>query len=103
MTAFSVEEKLHRLSPNQLKALLELAKAEKGIIESTLSGQKIGVNGKPLGGLFSSLSRQKILGKNLIIPWGKASNGRGLRWKLNTELISLERLKEVINILLNDY
>lgn len=95
-----IESRLHRLSPSQLRALLLLAKSKKGIISSTASSKNIGKEGKALGGVFSSLSRQKINGERLVIPWGKAESGRGLRWKLNTKLITQKRLLEVAKELL---
>jgi len=97
----SVENKLYRLSPAQLKALNLLSKSTKAVISSTASSLKIGKKGKALGGIFSSLSRQVISGEHLVIPWGKAENGRGLRWKLNIKLISQEKLLEITNQLLD--
>ena len=82
-----VENRLHRLSLNQLRALQVLAKSSKGIVSSTFSGKKIGIKGKSLGGVFSSLSRQKINSEPLIVAWGKSADGRGLRWRLNESLI----------------
>ena len=96
----SVIDKLHRLSPNQLRALLLLANSPKGIISSTDSGAKIGLKGKSLGGLFSSLSRQKILGERLVIAWGRPKAGRGLRWKLNQQVISQSELSKISSELL---
>jgi hypothetical protein len=78
-----------------------LAKSKNGVISSTASSKNIGKEGKALGGVFSSLSRQKINGECLVIPWGKAESGRGLRWKLNTKLISQKRLLEVTKELLS--
>lgn len=94
------ESRLYRLSPNQLRALFLLAKTEKGIISSTAASFKLGKEGKALGGVFSSLSRQVIQGEHLILPWGKSEDGHGLRWKLNTKLISKERLIEITTDLL---
>jgi hypothetical protein len=95
-----VIEKLHRLSPNQLRALRLLAKAPKGIINSTDSGAKIGLKGKNLGGLFSSLSRQRIGQERLVIPWGRPKAGKGLRWKLNQNLVGQKELLTVTQELL---
>jgi hypothetical protein len=95
-----IESRLHRLSSNQLRALLVLGKSVNGIISSTASGKEIKVLGKSLGGVFSSLSRQKIKEEHLVLPWGKAADGRGLRWKLNTKLISQKRLLEIVKELL---
>ena len=95
-----VENKLHRLSPSQLRALLLLAKAKNGVISSSVSGKSIGKEGKALGGVFSSLSRQKIGNQTIVIPWGKSESGRGLRWKLNSKLISQKRLLAITKELL---
>jgi len=96
-----VSEKIHRLSPNQLRALRLIAISPKGTIDSSVSGREIGMVGKPLGGLFSSLSRQKFGSVRLITPWGRPEAGKGLRWKLNTDLISQKELLELTNKLLN--
>ena len=95
-----IERRLHRLSLNQLKALFLLAKRPHAIGSSHMAGKKIGLKGKPLGGLFSSLARQKIGNEYLLIPWGKAADGRGLRWKLNTRLIAQKKITTIINELL---
>lgn len=97
----SVIDKLYRLSPNQLRALRLLAKAPKGIINSTDSGAKIGLKGKNLGGVFSSLSRQRIAQERLVIPWGRPEAGKGLRWKLNQNLINQRELLRVTTELLS--
>lgn len=95
-----VEARLHRLSPNQLRALQIIAKSKHGVVSSTASGSQIGLTGKSLGGVFSSLSRQKIRRQPLITPWGKAQDGRGLKWRLNEKLISKKRLLAVTTSLL---
>lgn len=96
----TIECKLHRMSPDQLKALFLLAKSTQGIISSTDSAPQIGKKGKSLGGLFSSLARQQINGEPLVLPWGRPVNGHGLRWKLNEKLISQSRLLEITKKLL---
>lgn len=96
----SVIDKLHRLSPNQLRALQLLAKSPNGVIDSSPIGAKIGLQGKSLGGLFSSLSRQRILGERLVMPWGRPEPGGGLRWKLNQKLISQKELLGITQELL---
>lgn len=98
-----IEQKIHRLSPNQLRALKTLAQTRDGIIESTVSGKTIKVTGKALGGVFSSLSRQVISEQHLVIAWGKATSGRGLRWKLNEALISRKVLLQIVTELLISY
>lgn len=95
-----IESHIHHMSSNQLRALFLLAKTKDGVIDSIYVGKKINKLGKALGGVFSSLFRHKIRGENLIIPWGKSKSGRGLRWKLNTKIISQERLKKIVSKLL---
>ena len=95
-----VEAKIRRLSLRQLKALAFLCQNEKGLGSSTAAGERIGVKGKSLGGVFSSLSRQKIKGEPLILPFGRSEDGRGLRWRLNTKLISIKDLKALVGELL---
>ena len=99
----SVEMKLHRMSPSQLKALFLLANSQGGIISSTESGRKLGIEGKSLAGVFSSLSRQHIGKQYFILPWGKAENGRGLRWKLNEKVISQKDLLKNVSEVLRTY
>jgi hypothetical protein len=92
--------KIHRMSLGQLKALEVLALSKDGIIEANDSVEEVGLKGKSLGGIFSSLSRQKIGNESLILAWGRAEGGRGLRWKLNTKLINQEELRKVIKEIL---
>lgn len=88
--------KIYRLSLSQLKALEVLAESKNGIIEANDSSKFVGLKGKGLGGIFSSLSRQKIGKENLILPWGRSKAGRGLRWKLNTNIVEVKELKRII-------
>jgi len=93
-------DKIYRLSPAQLRALYLLAQSKNGVISSVESSEKINKKGKALGGVFSSLSRQKIGGERLVFPWGKPESGRGLRWKLNEKLIRSEELLKITSQLL---
>jgi len=88
--------KIYRLSLSQLKALAVLAASKNGIIEADDSVKIVGLTGKNLGGVFSALSRQKIGKENLILPWGRAESGRGLRWKLNTNVVDPKKLEKII-------
>lgn len=88
--------KIRRMSLSQLEALRVLVKKE--IIEA--DEVKIGLEGKALGGVFSSLSRCRIGDESLVVPWGRGVS-RGLRWKLNEKVVDKKRLKEVINEILN--
>ena len=84
------------MSLNQLKALEVLVESKGGMIEADDSIKTVGLKGKSLGGIFSSLSRQKVGKESLILPWGRAEAGRGLRWKLNTNLVNVKELKKAV-------
>lgn len=88
--------KIRRLSLNQLKALAVLAGSKDGIVEAVESSAKLHLEGKALGGVFSSLARQVIDGEYLIEAWGRSETNRGLRWKLNQKTITQQKLKEVV-------
>ena len=88
--------KIRRMSLSQLRALKVLVESKNGIIEAYDAEREIGLKGKALGGVFSSLSRQKINNQSLVLVWGRSEAGRGLRWKLNTELINVLELNRVI-------
>lgn len=98
----SIEESIRYLSLKQLRVLFLLAKSEDGLISSVKNSVKIGVKGKGLGAVFSSLIRHKFSGQGLIIPWGKDERGQGLRFKLNEKLISKERLLEITKEILGE-
>jgi len=97
-----IVDRLYRLSQAQLRALYLLAQSKNGIISSVDSSEKINKKGKALGGVFSSLSRQKIGQEHLVLPWGKSESGRGLRWKLNEKLIKSEELLKITSQLLGE-
>lgn len=63
----------------------------------------MGVVGKSLGGVFSSLARQKFHNQPLLIPYGRGTEGRGLRWKLNERLVSLSDLRSIVSELLSSW
>lgn len=88
--------KIRRLSWNQLRALRVLAKNSRGIIEAEEAEKEVGLKGKALGGVFSSLARQQLNGEHLIEAWGRAAESRSLRWKLNEKTISQDKLREII-------
>jgi hypothetical protein len=92
--------KIYRLSLSQLKALEVLAASKNGIIEAEAAIKVVGLKGKNLGGVFSALSRQKIGKESLILTWGRAEAGRGLRWKLNTKVVDVKELKSMIKEIL---
>lgn len=69
--------------------------SKNGMVESEKTEKEMGLKGKAVGGVFSSLSRQQIDGEYLIEAWGRSMVNRGLRWKLN-EKIDKKKLKKVI-------
>ncbi len=99
----TIEDKLYRLSPLQLRAIFVLAKSKNGIVASTETSKEVGKKGKALGGVYSSLARQKFGNEHLIIPFGRSTTGHGLRWKLNEKLISKERLIKIVKEILSTY
>lgn len=98
-----VEHKIRSLSHNQLKALSLLGQAEGGLASSSSTGIQIGITGKSLGGVFSSLCRQIVFDQALIIPFGRGEVGRGLRWKVNERLISVRELNRLVKEVLGTY
>jgi hypothetical protein len=95
-----VLNKLRRMSVVQLRALEMLSRDSHGLAHSSGVGIKMGVVGKSLGGVFSSLSRQRIGDEPLVLPWGKGGEGRGLRWKLNDKIIDQKQLRSELKELL---
>lgn len=73
-----------------------LAASKDGAVEALEASGKLHLEGKALGGVFSSLARQVIDGEYLIEAWGRSEVSRGLRWKLNQKTITLTKLKEVV-------
>lgn len=87
--------RLQRMSLSQLRALWVLAKSRDGMVEAEETAAVLKLTGKALGGVFSSLARQKMNGEGLVIAWGRSMGGRGLRWKLNTKVISQSELLKI--------
>lgn len=90
------------MSPRQLRALKAICLSPGGIVSSVLTSDSIDAVGKSLGGVYSSLSRQRIGRDSLILPWGKSPEGRGLRWKLNEKLITKKNLLAIVRSLLDE-
>jgi len=95
-----IKARIHRLSLNQLRALSVLVKSTHAMAGSTSTGKKIGLKGKSLGGVYSSLSRQKIKGESLVEAWGRDTSGCGLRWRLNEKLVDRKNLRVMIEEIL---
>lgn len=80
-----------------------LAKSKNGIIESVETSANLKLKGKSLGGVFSALSRQMVNGQPLVLPMGRGVKGRGIRWKLNQNLISAKDLLAATKEVLESY
>lgn len=85
---------------SQLRALEVLIESKDGVIEAYDTEKVLGLEGKALGGVFSSLSRQVINNQSLVLPWGRSQAGRGLRWKLNNEIFNKYELGKIIREIL---
>ncbi len=70
-------------------------------MSSSENAKILGISGKALGGLFSSIARRNFEGQKLIIPWGRPVSGKGLRWKLNESIIGKEELSRITSELLS--
>jgi len=88
------------MSLNQLRVLRALMMSKSGVVEAGDVSKKLGLEGKAMGGVFSSLSRQKIGGQSLVMPYGRSTDGRGLRWRLNENLAGADKLKSLLGELL---
>ena len=84
------------MSLNQLKALWVLVNNSSSVVEAIDSADTLGLTGKALGGVFSSLSRQQINGESLVEPFGRSAGGRGLRWKLNQRAMKMAELRALL-------
>ncbi len=84
------------MSLNQLKALWVLVNNQASVVEAIDSADTLGLKGKALGGVFSSLSRQQINGESLVEPYGRSLGNRGLRWKLNQKAMEIAELKVLL-------
>lgn len=98
-----MNNKLKRLSYNQLVVLGSFLSASKRVLEVKFLENKSGFKGKSLGGVLSALSRTKFRGISLIEPVGRAMDGQGLRWQLNTNVLDITKAKEEVNNLLKSY
>lgn len=91
------------MSRNQLLALKVLAGSKKGVVEAAEAAGSLGLEGKALGGVFSSLARQKVNGEPLVVPWGRGGQGRGLRWRLSEAVASSQELLPLLKELLGGW
>jgi hypothetical protein len=98
-----MNNKLRRLSYNQLVVLGSFLSASKKVLEVKVLEGKSGLKGKSLGGVLSSLARTKFRGVSLIEPVGRALDGQGLRWQLNDNILDVNKAKEEVSSLLKTY
>lgn len=95
--------KVSRLSYAQLVLLSWFLEhpEEYGSVESLSRSSKL--KGKSLGGVLSSLARNKYRGLSLIEPWGRATSGTGLRWKLNPKIGMTKQIKAEVSKVIKAY
>lgn len=98
-----MQNKLKRLSYNQLLILKVFLGAGGRIVTSNQLEKKTRLRGKSLGGVLSALSRTRFREISLIEPVGKARQGTGLRWLLNERLLKAKQAKNEVNKLLKTY
>jgi len=98
-----MQNKLRRLSYNQLVVLLSFLRLKSGVATIETLEKHTKLKGKSLGGVISSLTRTKFRNISLIEPVGKPIEGRGLRWVLNERLLNISSAKKEVERLLNTY
>lgn len=98
-----MNKRLSRLSYNQLVLLQYLILHSTKVLTIKQISKDTPLRSKVLGGVLSSLSRSRFRGISLIEPMGKAREGGGLRWKLNTQTLNLEEAKKEVQRLLSTY
>ena len=95
--------KLSRFSFYQLVLLRYFLKnADKILTIKEISKHTL-LEDKSLGGVLSSLARTKHRGVPLIEPLGRAVESTGLRWRLNTKVLSVAEAKKEVQRLLVTY
>lgn len=95
--------RISRLSRAQLVLLLWFVQHPDSYGSVATLSKATKLSGKGLGGVISSLSRSNYRGEPLILPWGRAVKGSGLRWRLNSKLNSLKDAKGEVERLLLTY
>lgn len=95
--------KLSRLSYNQLLLLSWFLRHPNEFGEVNKIAKETNLMSKSLGGVLSSLSRNKFRGVPMIEPWGRAKSGPGLRWKLTINTDKMVDLKKEVQRLLSMY
>ena len=83
-----------------LALLLEHGERPLGIQEIS---HKLKFKGESLGGLISSLTRNKFRGEPLIEPWGRDKGSVGMRWRFNSRSIEANIAKDEVNRLIAGY
>lgn len=98
-----MNKKFARFSFNQLVLLQYLLAHATEVLTVRQIARNTPLKSKILGGVLSSLSRTKFRGISLIEPLGKALDGGGLRWRLNTMVIDVAEAKKEVRRLLSTY
>ena len=83
-----------------LELLLKHSERAMGVSEIS---RKIKFRGESLGGLISSLARNKFRGECLIEPWGRDKGSVGMRWRVNSKAIETGVARSEVKRLLGGY
>lgn len=94
---------MSRFSYRQLALLAYMLANAASVLTVNQIAKHTSLKSKTLGGVLSSLSRTKFRGISLIEPLGKAQDGGGLRWRLNTTIIDVNEAKKEVRRLLATY
>lgn len=98
-----MNKKFARFSFNQLVLLQYLLTHATEVLTVKQMAKHTPLKSKILGGVLSSISRTKFRGISLIEPLGKAQDGGGLRWRLNTAIVDVNDGKKEVRRLLSTY
>ncbi len=98
-----MQSKLRRLSYNQLLVLGVFLSGAKRVFSVSQLEKQSGLKGKSLGGVLSALSRTKFRGVSLIEPLGRSLDGKGLRWRVQTRVLDINKAKQEVSSLLKTY
>lgn len=110
MQVQAVENKLRRATKGQLTALNVIATSPNSLattsqIQNILYPQvRVSTNTaeQSVGGTISAISRFRVNNEPLIMPMGKDEE-YGIRWQLNENIIEKDKLRGIINEILQSW
>lgn len=90
-----LKNKFRLLKVDVLRTLLILCTSESFALELDEISQSTSTSEADLRGIISALRRLKIVGKPIILPAGRDSDGR-LRWKIDETVIDKNELGKLL-------